>query len=150
MTKEFEKIDNAFHHFNKANKAVSNRAVDWHLDHVLRITVGVISALKKSDSLQYKSSFNMKRLIILSTGYIPRGKVKAPKHVNKLEQIDKTEVISFFEKTRLEYTKLNEIPKNAYFEHPFLGQLNKKQTLRFLKVHTNHHLKIIDDIITSK
>ena len=27
------------------------------------------------------------------------------------------------------------------------GMLNKQQTLRFLEMHTKHHLKIVDDIL---
>jgi hypothetical protein len=37
--------------------------------------------------------------------------------------------------------------KNQYFTHPIFGDLNTEQTFKFLGVHTNHHLKIIKDIV---
>ena len=36
---------------------------------------------------------------------------------------------------------------NAYFRHLIFGYLNKKRTIRFLQIHTAHHLKIIKDIL---
>ena len=36
---------------------------------------------------------------------------------------------------------------NAYFRHLIFGNLNKKRTIRFLQIHTAHHLKIIQDIL---
>jgi len=37
--------------------------------------------------------------------------------------------------------------KNAHFNHFIFGALNKNRTIRFLEIHTNHHLKIIKDIL---
>ena len=44
-------------------------------------------------------------------------------------------------------TYLKDCEANQYFMHPFFGQLNKKQTIKFLEIHTEHHLKIIRDIL---
>jgi hypothetical protein len=41
----------------------------------------------------------------------------------------------------------NDLEKNSFFIHPLFKQLNKKQTIKFLKLHTNHHFKIIKDIL---
>ena len=48
-------------------------------------------------------------------------------------------------KERLEGVK--NLPSKSFITHPFLGDFDKKTTLRFLELHTNHHLKIIDDIL---
>jgi hypothetical protein len=36
--------------------------------------------------------------------------------------------------------------QNKYFTHPIFGDLDVPKTLKFFTVHTNHHLKIIQDI----
>jgi hypothetical protein len=42
--------------------------------------------------------------------------------------------------------KMKHLPKNAFFKHPFFDHLNKKDTYKFLQLHTIHHLKIIEEI----
>ncbi len=39
------------------------------------------------------------------------------------------------------------LPENVYFNHHVFGMLTKKQTLRFLEIHTKYHLKIVNDIL---
>jgi hypothetical protein len=55
-------------------------------------------------------------------------------------------------KTKLEHARKNiaDIPTltaNSYFTHPFFGDLNVKPAIWFLKLHTKHHLKIIEDML---
>lgn len=150
MDKYINKIEQHLIHFNTENKGVSNRGVDWHLDHILRVMVSVTSQLKKSNPDDYIKTFNLKRDLIFLTKQIPTGRVQAPKHVNTLTKINKQEVLSLLEKVKINNSQYSKLPKNAYFNHPFFGHLNRKQTKRFLEVHTHHHLKIIDRILTFK
>jgi|TARA_R110002012_G_scaffold233759_1_gene407102 hypothetical protein len=141
------KIEQVIPHFNTVNTNVSNRGVDWHLDHILRVMASVTSQLKQSNPDDYVKTFNFKRELIFLTKKIPKGRVQAPKHVNTLTEIDKNEVKSLLEKAKENEISFSTIPKNAYFNHPFFGHLNRNQTKRFLQVHTHHHLNIINDII---
>lgn len=150
MQQQITKLENALNYFNASNSKVSNRAVDWHIDHCIRIIVGVCSELKKSNPEKFTKKFNLKREIILKSAYIPRGKAKAPKNVNTLEKINKEEVVSLINKAKTSLKEIKDLPRKAYFNHPYFGDLNLKQTEKFLQVHTNHHLKIIDDIISNK
>lgn len=34
-----------------------------------------------------------------------------------------------------------------FFKHPYFGNLNVKDAIKMLKLHTRHHIDIINDII---
>jgi hypothetical protein len=36
---------------------------------------------------------------------------------------------------------------DKYFDHPYFGNLRLNKTIKFLEIHTKHHLEIINDII---
>jgi hypothetical protein len=40
--------------------------------------------------------------------------------------------------------------QEQYFHHPFFGHLKLNKTIKFLEIHTNHHLQIIHEIIHSQ
>jgi hypothetical protein len=42
------------------------------------------------------------------------------------------------------------VSRDHFFEHPYFGKLKLKETIRFLEIHTQHHLDIIRDIIMNK
>jgi len=133
---------------DQKNEAVSRSTVGWQLDHILRVIVGIAQEIKKSKPEDYHWKFNFKRLVILGSGYIPRGNAKAPKVVRSEKDIfEASEIESLINKAKEEIQSLPALPAKANFEHPYFGLLTKKQTIRFLEVHTNHHLKIIRDIL---
>jgi hypothetical protein len=87
---------------------------------------------------------------ILVSGYIPRGRGKAPKAVIP-GTLSPGEIASGFEvvKRRFEELapRLGEMEAGgATFRHPLLGELNPGQWLKFVKVHHHHHQKLIRDI----
>lgn len=43
--------------------------------------------------------------------------------------------------------KTTDAPANLHFYHPKLGVINTKETLQFIVIHNEHHLKIIRDIL---
>ena len=51
-----------------------------------------------------------------------------------------------FEKAQEALKSINQESKNKFFKHPLFGDLKRDKALKFLKIHTNHHLKIIQDI----
>jgi hypothetical protein len=83
----------------------------------------------------------------MTTGKIPRGKGKAPDRVVPRATYTADELQNHLNTTIEKLQIIEKIQPNQHFTHPFFGQLNKKPMLKFLKIHTNHHLHIINDIL---
>lgn len=89
--------------------------------------------------------------IILKAGRFPPGKFKAPANMAVLvKPISKEETRNMLIKV---IKKLDELVPmvakaslNQKMKHPRLGLLNARQWLRFIRIHTAHHLKQLDRI----
>ncbi len=133
--------------YRKENKTISTASIGWHIAHITLVIVKIIEQLETSDPSTYKWKFNKKRLLVFTLKKIPRGIAKAPKAVQVQDVFNEEKLILFIEKARLKVVLLNQLKPSHNFEHPYFGSLNLKGTLNFLEIHTNHHLKIIKDII---
>ncbi|NNC49945.1 MAG: DUF1569 domain-containing protein [Flaviramulus sp.] len=141
------KLESYFPLIEKENHKVSKSTVGWQLDHTLRVFNAVSEWTENSDPKEYRWKFSFWRSVLFPLNYFPRGKVKAPKHVSSPETIKTEDLKTQLQTARKHIDKLDTLPKNAYFKHFIFGMLSKKQTLRFLQMHTNHHLKIVNDIL---
>ena len=142
-----EDIETYTPYFLSKNERVSGGSVGWHLDHTLKVVNGVLDILNKTKPENFKKEFKLSKLVIFSLGFIPRGKARAPKIVLPPETILESDLKS---QLLVAYEKLNfikNIHPKAYFKHHIFGTLDKQQTLRFLEIHTKHHLKIVKDIL---
>ena len=133
--------------YNQSNKAISEVSVGWHIEHSLLVIKQITATLAQSEPKLYKSKFNVKRFVVFLTKTIPRGKAKAPKVVIPVDEITIEILQESLKNTYQAIAYLKDCQENQYFMHPFFGQLNKKQTIKFLAIHTEHHLKIIRDIL---
>jgi D-serine dehydratase len=133
--------------YNQSNKAISEASVGWHIEHSLLVIKQITATVAQSEPKLYKSKFNVKRFVVFLTKTIPRGKAKAPKVVIPVDEITIEILQESLKNTYQAIAYLKDCEANQYFMHPFFGQLNKKQTIKFLAIHTEHHLKIIRDIL---
>lgn len=147
INKELAEIEYFIEKFDKQNHKVSTKGIDWHLDHSLKVIIGVCGQLKKSDPSNYQRKFNIIRLFVYTFNFFPRGKGKAPKVVLPPENILKQDLIKQLDLTRIELVSIMDLHAKSYFKHPYFGFLNLKRTKKFLKLHTLHHLKICRDIV---
>lgn len=140
-------LEQKISHNDIINLKISSKGVHWHIDHSLKVINGVVNYLKKSNPEDYHWKFNFIRTFILVKGSIPRGKGKAPKSVVNESIIVLTDIENQLKEAKKLILELDSLPKKSNFNHPYFGVLNLRMTKLFLKIHTNHHLKIIDDII---
>lgn len=129
------------------NTTVSKANVAWHIDHSLKVMNAVVKNMQESDPTLYVDNFSFIGKVLLQFNYFPKGKAKAPKHVLPPEIILKEDIVSQLETAKQNLNEILKLDENAFFKHPLFGNINTKRVLRFLNAHTNHHLKIIKNIL---
>ena len=134
-------------HADVVNTVVSKGAVGWHIEHSLLTIRKIVEFAASTDPNAYKGAFKPARIFVLGLGIIPRGKVKSPQSVTPEFLPDPAMLSGSIAAARNSLGTLLQLEANQYFTHPMLGVLNKRPTERFLQVHTEHHLKIIRDIL---
>lgn len=144
---QLQKIESLLPKIDVMNEKVSKASVGWHLEHLLLILNSSLKGLTMTNPKDYKPKFGLKKFVFLNFGLIPRGKIRAPKQFFPLEVPTQESILKLINlaKERLEAAK--NLPEKSFITHPFLGDFDKKTTLKFLWLHTNHHLKITDDIL---
>ncbi len=147
LQKLIDQLESYIPDFEKTNSAVSNATIGWQIDHSLLVINGVIDELKNSNPSTYKWKFNKYRILIQITNTIPRGKVRVPKSVKPIDIATIEELKTKLEIARMNIADIATFNVKSYFTHPFFGDLDLKATIWFLKLHTKHHLKIIEDML---
>ncbi len=129
------------------NPKISKASVAWHLDHSLKAINKICDALKASDPNSYQSSYSLAQTVSLTFGYIPRGRAKAPRSVRPPKEISSQDIYDQLAEARDKTKEVVLLDENAHFSHPIFKTVNKSKALRFLQVHTKHHMKIVKDIL---
>lgn len=131
----------------KVNTEVSKVTIGWHIEHVFLVVEKVTESIKVADPEKYKRKFNLLRSVVFALKKIPRGKGKSPKAVLP-KTYDSGILTTHFTKVKSTLKDLETIPEENYFKHPVFGHLKLLKTITFLELHTKHHLKIIEDILS--
>jgi hypothetical protein len=126
--------------------SVSSSSIGWHLEHSCLVINGVIDVIKTSDPSEFKRKFNFPKLYCFTMKKFPRGKVKAPKAVSPEENTDRNRLEEHLKITQENVRKLSTLGKAQFFRHKIFGDLQLNDTIRFLELHTGHHLKIVGEI----
>lgn len=147
LDSQFSEIVDYIPQRDRLNTKISEVDVAWHLDHCLKTINRVCEMLESSNPQDFKSNFNFIRVCVFTLGIIPRGYAKAPKSVRPPEVINTDSLFLQIEEAKENLKKLESLDAKTHFKHPYFDIINKGQTKRFLKLHTQHHLKIIKDIL---
>ncbi len=147
LIKYLEKIESNIPKFEEKNLKVSKSTIGWQIDHSLKVINRVVISLQSSDPTLYKNNFSFLGKLFFTLGFFPRGRAKAPKYVKPPETILLKDLYSQLQLAKSNIETLNGLDKNAFFKHPLFGNINTKRVYRFLELHTNHHLKIVEDIL---
>lgn len=129
------------------NKDVSVKGVDWHLDHALKSIIAIAKSLKLSNPDKFRWEFSLSRSFVLTSNSMPRGKGKAPAIVMPPDEITLEDIQRQLTEARKIAAEAEKLPSNSHFRHGYFGTLKLDDSLKFIRIHTNHHIKIIQDIV---
>ncbi|MEY4874907.1 MAG: hypothetical protein RL708_56 [Bacteroidota bacterium] len=134
--------------FEKSNIKFSAANVGWQIEHSLITIDMIIMVLKKSNSDNFQSKFNFSKFRVFLFNKIPRGRAKAPKIVTPQAGYTISSLQNHIAITLQNIDSLSTVQPNQFFKHPYFGDLKLKDAIKFLEIHTQHHLSIIKDIIS--
>ena len=127
---------------------VSGWSAAEHVDHMVEVANAVLRRLLQTEFTPLKA-LSLLGHAVLVTGFIPRGKVKAPSSVRPVPA-SASELFAALDELDAVLTQLESAgwaaPKGPCVPHPLLGGMTAAQSLRFVGIHTKHHLAIVKDI----
>ena len=142
-----ERLEELIDLSDRKNTAVSKASVGWHIAHTLITMGGILDLLEQSDPKSLTGRINLAGWLTLKLGWIPKGRGKAPRVARPEGQIDPQRLQKKVTSTKEKLDMLSTLDPNAYFKHPYFGELKLKWAIRFIEVHTKHHLKIMESIL---
>lgn len=121
-----------------------------HLDHLMRVAASIAELIMATDAAPLSRGINVVGRLILSVGRIPRGRAAAPERF-RAERTDGAALLDALGRLEASVARIaadgvarRRVPT---VKHPRFGGLTPPQALRFMAVHNDHHLRIIDDIL---
>jgi len=135
--------------------AVSDWSAGQHIHHlsnanrvIARSISGLVSSQTEADS---DRRLNLLGITVLSTDLIPRGVASAPARLHPPDILSREEIADAVKASLKSVDSLQElggiiVARRSRLRHPYLGYLRSSQWLRFMNVHTSHHLRIVRHI----
>lgn len=140
----------------KRNDAVSGWSTAQQLYHILRANgmmfKGIHLICQGHRIADNEGEPNKVGWWILENERFIRGKAKAPDNVVPPDEISREDLQNSLARSRKKYDEteafLSAIPEaTGRIPHTFMGFLNAAEWLRLARVHSQHHLAIIHDIV---
>src|ERR1700744_206561 len=124
--------------------------------HILQSDIGSAIAIEKcllNSCAPTSKGRSLLGLLVLSFGKLPPVKVKVPAAIaakTPVRNMSKEEVRNMLIKCRKKIDEVAPLIRDASprrrIKHPRFGMLNAKQWLKFILIHSKHHLKQLDRV----
>lgn len=155
MSNQLELIKQYIDHADLKNEEISHWSIGQQIEHILLTDKEVLQHIIHHFMFppEEGNAINLLGYLMLYTGYIPRGKGNAPTNTIPKKR-SKQNLYELYEQVSKLYQQTEEkktlLDQSLYaFPHPYFGMLTIKQWIRFLNIHTKHHVKIIRELLRS-
>ena len=126
---QLEEIENLKQFSDKSAFGISEASVGWHLEHSLLVISKILEGLRDSKPENYQPKNNFAKFFVMTTGYIPRKKGKAPEITIPKNDFSSVEISKNIELIKTNLHQFNTFRKDSFIEHPYFGYLNLKESI---------------------
>ena len=147
LVRQLDELESKISQSDSLNLAISKSSIGWHIEHALLTINLIIEGLKQSDPNDYKWKFSRSKFLVFTMNKIPRGRARSPKAVLPKGDFSIDTLRRHCNATKIKLVELQNLKPKSYIQHPFFGKLKLKSTLKFIVIHTKHHIDIINDIL---
>ena len=120
---------------------------EYRNEEVSGWSVGQALALRKERLSKTQKVDNQLKIDVLNSGSFPRGVIQAPEISLPRVFVNHDDLKRLLLKTSNRISGLLDLSKRSTIDHPILGEMSRDETIRFMVIHNDHHLKIIADIL---
>lgn len=122
--------------------------------HIMQANLGSTIAAEKccrKTGVTTSKGLNLKGMIVFMLGQFPPGKRKSPAALDAItKKISKEDARNLIVKLRKRVDEIVQLaghaPNDSKIAHPGLGMLTADQWIKFIRIHTRHHLKQLNSI----
>lgn len=140
--------------FTEADGDLASRPVPrsaWcaaeHFDHTIKVAHSILTLLAKPGIAAAPTGINLIGRVVLAVGWIPRGRGKSPERLRgaAVTMAELEANLAGLEAVIETVAGRTDAPSHIpIVRHPLFGGLTHNQALRFVAIHTDHHLKIVE------
>ncbi len=134
----------------KVHQNISNWSAAEQLDHTLKVDGSILHRLLEDPEPEAQPKpINLLGRVILTLGWIPRGKAPSPKALRgEPAKCTALSAAAAAVRSQLDNLTQERLNRSALLvPHPRFRGLNTMEALRFAGIHTEHHLKIVREIL---
>jgi len=146
LEKEFAALHDYARKSTLFRPELSAWTIGMHVEHTAKVIHRISNALAASTSPAPKAKWSLARFFVLTSGRIPRGKGKAPEPTIPNHALSGEELLKMLDEAQRSVLIAEKVDRGCWFTHPRFGVLKRDQALRFVRIHTRHHLQIIKEI----
>lgn len=129
---------------------VSGWSVGMQIQHCCLAMIGVCRQILASQPPPPTSRFSPLTTLIFLSGRIPRGRGKSPEQAVPREDVSRDELMGMLDESERLLVSVRAGPAGAWYDHFKFGVMNRDLTLKFIRIHNRHHLRIISDILAAE
>ena len=144
---QFERLESLVSRADERNPAISAWSVGDQIEHICMAAGGFAVVLITGRGPSFAGAHRDQKHEVLVDGVIPRGVIKVPAAGEPKTGRSADELTAMLKKTWSRVEKAASVADDRTADHPLLGPLTRDEMLRFTEVHTDHHLRIIDEIL---